>query len=330
MKKNSQTKARLLHLRDILLEETDDDHSLVMPEILEKLEERGVSAERKAIYNDLEVLKESGLDIVVYRGSRAEYSTGNRQFELPEVLLLADAVQSSRFLTKKKSEVLIKKLKKFTSVYQAELLDKSMHVEGRIKMQNESIYYNVDAIQEAIKHKNKISFYYFKYGLDKAEVLRRDGGQYLESPMELIYKDEYYYLITYNEKHDDYVRYRVDRMIDIVESEESISSSKKVRSFDAQEFCSYAFGMFDGDATSTDLLVDPSIMGSIIDRFGKDVQVYTLDEKTVRVHVKVLKSSVFFGWVAQFGNLITIEKPASLAREYKAFLQSILSSYEES
>jgi len=328
-KKTSQRKAKILHLQDILLEMTDDEHGLTMPQLIEQLQLRGVTAERKAIYDDLETLEAYGLDIIKGRGAGARYAIGNRQFELPELLLLADAVQSSRFLTQKKSTALISKLEKLTSVHHNKLLDKTMHVEGRIKMQNESIYYNIDTIQEAIRHKSKITFRYFYYGFDKREVLRREGKHYLESPIELVYKDEYYYLISYNDKYNDFVRYRVDRMLNISETAEPIPSIEAIKNFDVQKFVSSAFGMFGGEEVSAVLVFSQALMGPIIDRFGKDVPIYKVDEETARIHVHILKSNVFFGWLAQFGSDIIIEGPQTLALEYKEYLQGIVGVYEE-
>ncbi|MCL1847723.1 MAG: WYL domain-containing protein [Coriobacteriia bacterium] len=324
---SSLRKTKILHLQDILLSETDDEHGLTMPQIIDRLCECGIDAERKAIYDDLEALEAYGLDIIRGRGAGAEYAIGNRQFELPELLLLIDAVQSSRFLTKKKSEALIVKLQRLTSAHHKTLLDKSMHVEGRIKMQNESVYYNIDTIQEAIRNKRKISFRYIGYGFDKQEVFRRHGKQYTENPVELVYKDEFYYLITYNDKHGDFVRYRVDRMHGISETDVPISCQDAIRGFDVQEFVSRAFGMFGGDAVSAVLVVDQALIGPIIDRFGKDVTFYRVDETSARVHVHILKSGVFFGWLAQFGTGVVIEGPAHLAAEYKEYLQQIVEMY---
>ena len=325
---SSQRKAKILHLQDILLRETDDEHGLTMPQLIERLQKRGISAERKAIYDDLEVLSAYGLDIIIRRSARTEYAIGTRQFQFPELMLLVDAVQSSRFLTKKKSKELIGKLQDLTSTHNKKLLQKSMHVEGRIKMQNESIYYNIDTIQDAIRRKKKIVFHYFKHGIDKQQVLRRDGKQYKENPVDLIYRDDYYYLITYNDKYEDFVRYRVDRMTRIIETDEPITGTMAIKSFDAQEFSSRAFGMFGGETMHAVLAVDQSLIGSIIDRFGKEVVVYKIDEDTARVHVSILKSGVFFGWLAQFGNKIRIEGPEQLAQEYRDYLQSIIEAYE--
>ena len=330
MGKSSKRKNKILYLRDILLEETDDEHGLTMPQLITRLQEEGIDAERKAVYDDLDTLASYGIDIVVRRGRHTEYAIGARLFELPELLLLIDAVQSSRFLTRRKSDVLIGKLQKFTSLHNRKLLDKSMHVEGRIKAQNESIYYNIDTIQEAIRNKKKIIFYYLEYGIDRKQVLRREGRQYKENPVDLIYKDDFYYLVTYNDVHADFVRYRIDRMVNISETDEPRTRNDEIKNFDIEKFAAQAFGMFGGDATHTVLSIDRSVIGPIIDRFGKDVLIYKIDDTTAQVHVSILKSNVFYGWLAQFGRAIVIKSPESLALEYKDYLQDIAMLYSSS
>ena len=328
MENNSYRKEKLLHLKDILHEETDDQHGLTMPQLIAKLNTRGIKAERKALYDDIKALISYGVDVIKRGEGRAsEYAIGQRTFEIPELLLLIDAVQSSRFLTEKKSNTLITKLRNFCSCYQAELLDKSMHVEGRIKTQNESIYYNVDAIQEAIQLGKKITFQYFAYGLNKQEALRQEGKHYLENPVELVYKNDCYYLISYNEKHEDFVRYRVDRMFKICKTEEDVPSIHCIQDFDVDAFSLRSFGMFDGEEIKVDLIVDRSIISSMIDRFGKDTLVFFIDDTSAKVHVHILKSKVFFGWIAQFGDKIVIDKPKSLAKEYQDYLEGILNKY---
>jgi predicted DNA-binding transcriptional regulator YafY len=328
MAPNSGRKPKLLYLSEMLLNETDDEHGLTIPQMIRRLDQLGIKAERKAIYTDLETLRDFGYDIIVRRSSRTEYAIGKRHFELAELLLLSDAVQSSRSLTERKSKALLEKLQQLTSVHNKQQLSKRMHVEGRIKMQNESIYYNIDRIQEAIRMKSKIAFTYFEYGIDKQEVLRREGRQYHENPIDLVYKDEYYYLITYNDDHDSFLRYRVDRMRSIVVSNEQVTRSERVRSFDVADFTARAFGMFGGDEITAKLRVDVSLIGSIIDRFGKDVTLVKINDQIVRAEVSILKSAVFFGWLVQFGDKLRIESPKALAREYCDYLAAIVDSYQ--
>ena len=208
----NRQKLKLLYLMRMLQEETDSEQGLTMTQILERLEEEGVMAERKSVYRDIEALREFGLDIRTYQRSPVEYALENRDFALPELLLLVDAVQSSRFLTQRKSDALVRSVKQLASARQRALLDKRLHVEGRIKSQNESVFHNVDRIQEALARRRKITFLYFQYDAAKKKILQHDGAFYTETPVQLIYADGFYYLVAYNEKHGALAHYRVDRM----------------------------------------------------------------------------------------------------------------------
>jgi len=238
-----------------------------------------------------------------------------------------DAVQSSKFLTEKKSKALIEKLESLTSIYEAGLLNKQVYVAGRVKMQNESIYYNVDAIQHALHERKKIRFKYYDYDISKDKVARKGGDFYHASPVGLTYIEEYYYLITYHVRHNDFVHYRVDRMTNIEVMDEPADRVPPKTSFDMAEYCRRKFSMFGGEDTRVQLEFDKSLMNPIIDRFGKDVRVEKAGEQTARVYVSIAISSVFFGWLAQFGDEIKIVSPANLAEEYKAFLKKIIKQY---
>ncbi|MDR1184880.1 MAG: WYL domain-containing protein [Coriobacteriales bacterium] len=327
MPKSSDQKMKVLYLLDILTEETDDAHGLTMAEILTKLEEKGVDAERKSVYDDLDALRRWGIDIVTRRGKTTEYARGVRDFELPELMLLVDAVQSSRFLTDKKCRELIAKLRSLTSRHLGEQMDKRVHVPGRIRIQNESIYYNLDALQRALAKRHKVAFHYFDYDFNKRGVLRKAGKLYHASPVGLVYVEENYYLVVYYERHDTLVHYRVDRMRDIEVLNERAVRVPAERNFDIAEYAHRSFKMFNGEAVRAELRIGRSLISPFIDRFGKGVVFVPQDDETALVIVTVAKSSTFFGWLAQFSDQIKIEKPASLADEYKEYLRGILTVY---
>ena len=203
-----------------------------------------------------------------------------------------------------------------------------MHVEGRIKMQNESVFGSVDRIQEAIALKRRISFVYFKYDAAKRKALQHNGERYIETPVRLVYAEGYYYLVVFNEKHDDFANYRVDRMDRIEVLDEPALKNERIDTFDARELESREFGMYSGEPVAATLLVDEEIMGAVIDRFGKDVESVPTGEKQARVYATVMKSPVLFGWLAQFGGRVRIEKPTALAQEYRAYLEDIVAAYE--
>ncbi|MGI6536570.1 MAG: helix-turn-helix transcriptional regulator [Eggerthellaceae bacterium] len=322
-------KLKLLYLAKIFQEETDGKVGLTMPQIIEHLREYGISAERKALYRDIKALREFGMDIRRYNRSPMQYALANREFSQPELLLLVDAVQSSRFLDIEKSRELIDSIRTLASKRQREALSKRMHVEGRIKMQNESVFYNVDIVQEAIQAHHKVSFHYFKYDVEKKKERQHGGDRYLESPVELIYSDGYYYLVAYNDKHDDFTNYRVDRMTEVMVSDEPATRNERIALFDPEAYTAQAFSMFNGEPKTISLIVDGDVMSSIVDRFGSDVESHALDESHARVYARVKVSDVFYGWLAQFGTKVRVEKPQSVVQGYTDYLQRIVDAYRE-
>ena len=326
----NQTKKIPLIIK-MLREETDDEHGLTMAQIIEKLAEEGVAAERKSRYRDLEVLRDCGYDVVEGAGRPTEYALGQREFEYPELLLLVDAVQSSRFLTKRKSQQLLKRVQGLTSVHMAEALERHVHVERRIRTQNESVYYNVDAIQEAIASHRKVGFRYFKHDLQQKKVYGKGGALYHETPVHLVYSDGYYYLIAFNDQHDDFVRYRIDRMSHIQVLDDPATRNDRIANFDVEAFALQAFGMFGGEKLRVTIEFEASAIDLILDRFGTDgvIIIPQPDGKTGHATITVRKSSVFFGWLAGFGTRARIIAPSSLAQEFREYLSDIVRLYEK-
>ena len=314
----NRQKLKLLYLMRMLEEETDAERGLTMAQIIGKLEALGISAERKSIYRDIEALREFGVDVRTYQRAPVEYAVEHRAFAFAELQLLVE----------RKSDALVEGVKQLASRRQRALLDKRVHVEGRIKMQNESVFGSVDRIQEAIALKRRISFVYFKYDAAKRKALQHNGERYIETPVQLVYAEGYYYLVVFNEKHDDFANYRVDRMDRIEVLDEPALKNERIATFDARELESRAFGMYSGDPVAATLLVDEEVMGAVIDRFGKDVESVPTGEKQARVYATVMKSPVLFGWLAQFGGRVRIEKPTALAQEYRAYLEDIVAAYE--
>ncbi|NPD32740.1 WYL domain-containing protein [Eggerthellaceae bacterium zg-997] len=320
----SSKKAKLLYLSKIFHELTDDEHGLTMPQIIEELASYGIGAERKSVYSDITALQEFGLAIEKLSTSPVSYALVNRPFTKEQILLLADAVQSSRFLTERKSNALVGALETLTSKPQATNLRKLLHVEGRIKMSNESVFYTLDAIQRAIAERRKVRFQYFQYGTDKRQVLQREGQWYEETPVHMTYSDGCYYLVAYNDRHEGFTNYRIDRMTRVRPSDERATRNAQTVEFDVRKYELRAFGMYTGTAQSVTLQVKRSIMGAVIDRFGEDVLTTEVTPDQANIHVTVMESPVFFGWVAQFGDRIRILKPASLVEAYSEYLQRII------
>lgn len=322
-------KLKLVHLIRILEEETDDEHGLTGPQLISALAERGVTVERKTLYRDLEALRSAGYDVQKYQRSPVEYGLATRRFQQPELLLLADAVQSSRFLTQRKADALIAQIGRLTSRHMADELRRRVHVEGRIKMQNESVYYHLDAIQRAMDAGRKIEFRYFKHNERKEPVLQHGGDVYVETPVHLVYTGDCYYAVVWNDKHANFTNYRVDRMLELRVSEEEATRNEQIASFDAGAYQQRAFSMFGGEPVTVTLRVRACAMSSVIDKFGKDVTSVPRDDGTCSVTATVMASRVFYGWLAQFGGDVVIEKPTSERAAFKEYLLSVAAEYRE-
>lgn len=313
----------------MLHEQTDDEHGLSMPEILEQLSAAGVKAERKSIYRDFNIMRECGYDVIKRPGRPTRYAIGQRDFEYPELLLLVDAVQSSRFLTERKSNQLVNRIKGLTSKHLGEQLQRHVHVERRIKTQNESVYYSIDAIQNAIQQGFKVSFRYFKHDIRQKRVYRKEGASYLETPVHLVYADGYYYLIAYNDHHEDFVTYRVDRMSHIQVTEVPATKCAAISEFRVAEYALQAFGMFGGEKVTATIEFEASAIDEIRDRFGSDgFVVVPQSDELGKATFTIRKSSVFFGWLTGFGTRARLVAPSSLVEEYRGFLADIAAQYE--
>ena len=249
----------------------------------------------------------------------------------PHATSKADAVQSSKFLTESKSRSLVEGIGKLGSRYMDENLRKQVHVEGRIKSQNESVFYNIDAIQRAISLRRKIEFRYFKYDEPKKRVTSKhgDGSEiYKETPVQLAYMDDEYYLIVWNDKYAGFTHYRVDRMQNLEVSSEAATRNDEISSFDVAKHQQRVFGMFHGESVGVTLLVRGSVMSAIVDRFGKDVEVLPAEDGWARVCVTVMAAPTFYGWLATFGSSVQIEEPQSLRQAYAGYLSAILENYQ--
>lgn len=328
MPKGANQKIKILYLMKIMLENTDDEHGLTLDEISCQLEGYGVSAERKTLYDDLDVLRCFGIDIEKRKDKTVRYHVVSREFELPELKLLVDAVQSSKFITPKKSAELIKKLESNTSRYQAQKLQRQVYVSNRIKTMNESIYYTVDYIHEAISRGSKISFNYFDWNASKEKVLRHDGKRYAVSPFALTWDDENYYLIAYDGESGLIKHYRVDKMIRPDVLDEPRDGAEMFKDFDMGLYSQKTFGMYGGREESVTLRCKAHLAGVMIDRFGSDIIFTRVDDEHFDIRVKVAVSPLFLSWVMNFGTDIMVVSPMSVRDELVKHAKKALSVYE--
>ncbi|RFZ77820.1 WYL domain-containing protein [Lacrimispora amygdalina] len=311
MASSSNQKLKLLYLMKILFERTDVQVPMTIAEIVESLAGYDIKAERKSLYSDMELLRQFGVDIEMQRGKTVGYYIAERQFELPELKLLVDAVQSCRFITKRKSEELIKKLSSLTSSQQAKQLRRQVFVADRAKTINETVYYSIDQIHHAIGEGKKIAFQYFDYDVKKKRVFRRRGELYLTTPVSLCWNNDNYYLIAYSAKYDDFTHYRVDRMSGVEVLDED-GDSFDMDKFNIAEHAKRAFGMYDGELVRARLAFDKSLVNVVLDHFGKDVLMLPSTDGWFEISVHVSISPVFLAWVFQFGDCAEIKEPDSL------------------
>ena len=322
-------KLKILYLMKIFLEQTDETHSITMREILESLEAYGVSAERKSIYSDIENLRSYGLDIIGEKEDKAySYRVVSRQFELAELKLLVDSIQAARFITAKKSNELIKKLEGLASKYEASQLQRQVYTMERIKTSNESIFYNVDNIHQAIASNVQISFQYFNWDVNKKQVLRKDGALYQVSPWALSWDDENYYLIAFDSAEDKIKHFRVDKMLRIELLSDRREGKLSFQRFDMGAYAKKMFGMFSGEEETVKILCRNELAGVMIDRFGKDVMLVKVDAEHFYVNVKVAGSRQFLGWVIALGDGAKIIGPESVVLEVKKEIERLVMQYD--
>lgn len=331
MPKNPNQKLKLLYLYRILLQKTDEAHKLGMDELLQALSRCGVEAERKSVYSDIASLQDFGLDVVLQRGPGGGYYVASRDFELPELKLLVDAIQCSRFITEKKSNELIHKLESLASEPQARELQRQVYIADRSKTVNESIYYNIDTLHAAVSTGVQITFQYFEWVIDfsGAERIRkryrRDGARYQVSPWALTWDDENYYLIAYEQSSDTIRHYRVDKMEHIELTALPREGQALFReNFNPAAYSRKVFGMFSGEEKTVRLCCENRFVGVLRDRFGADLMVQPVDDGHFAVNVTVAISPQFFSWVFGLGGGVRIADPPEVRDAFRQQLQQLL------
>ncbi len=330
MPKGANQKLKLYYLSRIMTELTDDEHMITMPEIQKALESYGVTADRKSLYDDMEALRVLGIDVIGEKvGRNFYYHVGSKQFEIAELKLLVDAIQSSKFITEKKSGDLIKKLTSMASKYEAEQLKRQVTVQGRVKTMNESIYYFVDDIHRAIADNRRLRFEYMKWNLEKKMEPHREEP-YIVSPWAMTWADENYYLIAYDEQAGCIKHFRVDKMKNIRVLEERRTGRDAFREFNLAKYAKMNFSMFGGERTPVRIAFCNDYVGVMIDRFGRDIPIQQSSipgwSETV---VDVALSDQFLGWIFALGTGVRILSPESVAKQFREELRNALREYEK-
>ncbi len=330
MPKGANQKLKLYYLARIMTELTDDEHMLTMPQIRRELEAYGVTADRKSLYDDMEALRVLGIDVIGEKvGRNFFYHVGEKQFDIAELKLLVDAIQSSKFITEKKSNELIKKLTGMASKYEGAQLKRQVVVSGRVKTMNESIYYHVDDVHRAIAENKQISFEYMKWTVDKTMEKRRDRP-YTVSPWALTWDDENYYLIAYDADADCIKHFRVDKIASVRVLDEYRAGRDKFREFDIASYTKMNFGMFAGEKTRVSIAFADEFAGVLLDRFGKDIIITAGDKPGwSETSVIVSLSDQFFGWIFALGTNVRITGPKNVQDRFAQELERLTKLYND-
>ncbi len=331
MAKSRNQKLKLIYLVDKLARDTDENHGITMPEIIDYLATLDIKAERKSVYDDMETLQNYGYDIIMERHDRkAYYKLVSRDFELAELKLLVDVVQSSKFITANKTNVLIKKLEALASSHQAGELQRQVHIINRVKNPNEKIYLTVDTLHEAIHRQVQVEFQYAAWNLNKELEPRHEGKIYHVSPWALTWDDENYYLIGYHEDDKKIKHFRVDKLLKLNITNEPRQGKEYFDKFDLAAYSKKTFGMYGGQEQSVKLKVHNSLVGVMIDRFGTDIMIIPQkDEEYFVLNVDVAISDQFIGWLVGLGTMVEVVSPSQVRRKVREDLLRIVSKYEE-
>ena len=324
MSKSDNQKLKIFYILDYLQKNSHAAHPVRATELISMLERHDIQCERKTIYSDIAALQDYGIDIVSIPGKNGGYYIASRNFELPELKLLIDAVQSSRFLTEKKSRELIEKLCKECSVHEAKLVRRDVLVSGRVKSMNETIYYNVDAIQEAIGQNRQITFRYFDWNLDGSRKYRERA--YVASPYGLCQDNENCYLLAYSDRHG-ITSYRVDRMANIQLSADERIPCPELTGKNLVDHANRLFQMFSGETAEVKMRFHRSLVNVVVDRFGRETMLIPDGEDHFVFTTQVAVSPLFLSWIIGFGNKAKILHPLSVAEQCKALCQEVLNQY---
>ena len=328
MARSSNQKLKLSYIVKILQEKTNDSCGITTNDLIKELEKYEIKAERKSIYTDIEALQNFGYDIVSSKAKEnGGYRLASRSFELPELKLLVDAVQASKFITLKKSRELISKIGSLTNEMDAKQLKRQVFVSDRIKTENESIYYNVDYIHRAIQENLQISFRYFEWNVEKKMQFKKDGQAYVVSPHQLIWNDEYYYMVAYDEAADMMKHYRVDKMNNISLTKEPRAGIELAKTIKPANYSSKTFSMFGGEDETVTMEFENHFAGVVIDRFGRDVEIRIRDEEHFSIRVNIAVSGQFYGWLTGLGKGAKILLPERVKEDYQKYLKNILKEY---
>lgn len=324
MKENCQ-KIKLLKLMELLRQETDEHHPLSTNEICNRLSTMGISCERRTLAKDILLLNEQGFEVMCCRvGKEKGYYIEDRSFSVPEIKILIDAVQAANFITEKKSSELIDKISALGGSHQADILKSNLVHFNTRKHSNETIYYSVAYLEDAIQQKNKVLFRYFDLDEHGEKVYRRDGHRYVVEPVALVFHEDNYYVVVYSAKHDSTANYRIDRMDSVEIIDEPVSQKALTLRNEVAGYTERVFKMYGGQSVDLVIEFDDKLIGAVYDKFGENTKMIRTHEHGCVATVKVQISPTFWGWLFQFGNQMRILSPANLTEEYKNMVGEVI------
>ena len=316
-----KAKLRPLYIAKMLYEQTDEDHYLTIAQIMRQLQEHyDIATSRGTVSDDIKALQAFGMEIVVVPSTQNRYYLIERSFDLPELKILIDAIESARFIPKGKSIALVEKIGALTSRYNTEKLVRNVDVENRIKANNEKVYYIMEALNDAINAQKKVAFQYFKYNVHKEQKLKHDGYIYVFSPYKLIWNGDYYYVVGFSDKHQGIISFRVDRIVrqpQILEED----AIQPPTDFDLNVYLNSMFRMYNGDRKHIELVCQNDVMDAIIDKFSKDIEVLENDETSFRIEIYTSVSNIFYSWIFGFGGKVSIKEPKEVKAEYATMVK---------
>ncbi len=325
MPQENWQKLKIFKLANLLQQETDEEHPLKTAQICARLEEMGIPCDRRTLAMDIDLLNEQGMEIQwTWLGRSKAFYVEDRSFSVPELKILIDAVQAASFIPEKQTDELIKKLASLGGTHRAKIVKSNLVKFNTRKHSNDRIYYNVDALEEALQKRKKVLFRYFDLGIDGEKIYRRDGHHYVVEPVGLVFNEDNYYLIAYSEKHDDTANYRVDRMDSVEMIDEKISEKAMKLRKNIGKYTEQTIKMYGGQRQSVTLAFDRSLIDAVYDRFGEGIKMKALDENQVKITVWVQLSPTFWGWLFQFGELMNVLGPESVIEEYKRRVVALL------
>ncbi len=326
---NNATRIKLVKLWELLCQETDENHPMSTNTIIKKLADIGITVARKSLYRDIEILNQCGYEVLCNHSRANEYYVVDRQFNMPELHILMDAIQAAAFITPKKTKELVNKVASLGGSRAGETMKKNIVVFNNTKNTNEAIFFSVNEIVSAIQAHKKIEFRYFKYDINHNKLYSRDGDVYSCSPIATIFSDDKYYMFSYDSKHHGITHYRVDRMDEVTISEDEAEDLPEDLHFDVSEYKRSLFGMYHGDLEEVKIVLDKSLIDIVYDKFGDKVKMKPFEENKVVFTVNVQISPMFIGWACSFGEKMRIVSPASVVEQLKDYTQGLSALYLE-